>query len=167
MPWLCPGMFQSLATLLHIAITSVNPEALSRFVACRLILLDKCPGVRLFGVSEVPRRIIVKAILKIIGGEVKEAAGSLKLCAGQDGSCEAVVHAMQSIFQTPETEAVHLVDDNNTFNSLHRKAALHNISIICLSLIWTLKNTYRAPARLLITGSGDIFSTEKNTQAIF
>ena len=70
---------------------------MSTFVACRLILLDKCPGVRLIGVSEVPRTIIVKDILKIIGSEVKEAAGSLKLCAGQDGGCE--VHAMQSIFQ--------------------------------------------------------------------
>ena len=95
---------------------------------------------------------------------MKEAAGSLQLCAGQGGSCEAVVHAMQSIFQTPETEAVHLVDDNNTFNSLHRKAALHNIRIICPSLIWTLKNTYRAPVRLLITGSGEISSTKESTR---
>ena len=59
---------------------------------------------------------------------------------------------------------MHLIDDNNTFNSLNRKAALHNISSICLSHIWTLKNTYRAPVRLLITGSGEISSTEESTQ---
>ena len=41
----------------------VNPESISALVACRLIPLDKCPGVRPFGVGEVPRRIIAKAIL--------------------------------------------------------------------------------------------------------
>ena len=42
----------------RIATTYVNPDGLSAFVACRLILLDNCPGVRLIGVGEVPRRII-------------------------------------------------------------------------------------------------------------
>ena len=57
-----------------------------------------------------------------------------------------------------------LVDANNTFNSLYRKAALHNISIIYPSLAHTLVNTYRAPVRLFITGSGEIASTEGTTQ---
>ena len=148
----------------RIATTGVNPEGLSAFVACRLIPLDKCPGVTPIGVGEVSRRIIAKAILKIIGGDVEEAAGPLQLCAGQDGGCEAAVHAMQSIFQVPETEAVLLVDANNAFNSLNRKAALHNISIICPSLARTLINTYRAPVRLFITGSGEISSMEGTTQ---
>ena len=78
----------------RIATTSVNPEGLSAFVASRLIPLNKCPGVRPIGFGEVPRRIIAKAILKIIGSDVEEAAGPLQLCAGQDGGCEAAVHAM-------------------------------------------------------------------------
>jgi len=44
----------------RIGTSSVNPEGLSAFVACRLIPLDKCPGVRPIGVGEVPRRIIAK-----------------------------------------------------------------------------------------------------------
>ena len=59
----------------RIATTSVNPEGLCAFVACRLIPLDKCPGVRPIGVGEDPRRIIAKAILKIIGYDVENAAG--------------------------------------------------------------------------------------------
>ena len=148
----------------RIATTSVNPEGLCAFVACRLIPLDKCPGVRPIGVGVVPRRIIAKAILKIIGYDVENAAGPFQLCAGQDGGCEAAVHAMRSIFQTPETEAVLLVDANNAFNSLNRKAALHNISITCPPLANILINTYRSPVRMYITGDGEISSTEGTTQ---
>ena len=70
--------------------------------ACRLIPLDKCPGVRPIGVGEVPRRIIAKAILRIVGSDVEEAAGSLQLCAGQDGGCEAAVHMPHDVsFRIP------------------------------------------------------------------
>ena len=148
----------------RIATTSVNPVGLSAFVACRLIPLNKCPGVRPIGVGEIPRRIIAKAILKIIGNDVEEAAGPLQLCAGQDGGCEAVVHAMRNIFQASETEAVLLVDATNAFNSINRKAALHNISVVCPSLAQTLINTYQAPVRLFVQGGGEIASTEGTTQ---
>ena len=40
------------------------------------------------------------------------------------------IHTMRSIFQDSETKAVLVVDANNAFNSLNRKGALHNISII-------------------------------------
>ena len=48
----------------RICITIVHPEGLSAFVACRLIPLDKCPGVRPIGVGEVPIRILAKAACK-------------------------------------------------------------------------------------------------------
>ena len=85
----------------RIATTNVNPEGLEAFVACRLIPLDKCPGVRPIGVGEVPRRIIAKAVLRVIGNDVVDAAGPFQLCAAQVGGCEAAVHAMRSEFQSP------------------------------------------------------------------
>ena len=148
----------------RIATTLVNPEGLSAFVACRLIPLDKCPGVRPIGIGEVPRRIAAKAILRIVSPDVEEAAGPLQVCAGQEGGCEAAVHAMRQIFEDSNTEAVLLVDATNAFNSINRKAALHNISIICPPLAQVLVNTYRAPIRLFITGGGEIASTEGTTQ---
>ena len=39
----------------------VDSAGLTAFTACRLIALDKCPGVRPIGVGEVVRRIIGKA----------------------------------------------------------------------------------------------------------
>ena len=142
----------------------VNPESISAFVACRLIPLDKCPGVRPTGVGEVPRRIVTKAILRIVARDVEEAVGPLQVCAGQDGGCEAAVHAMRSIFQETDMEGCLLVDASNAFNSLNRRAALHNVSILCPPLSSILINTYRAPVRMIVVGSGEISSTEGTTQ---
>ena len=44
----------------------VDPSGLTAFVACRLIALDKCPGVRPIGVGETARRVIAKAVLSVI-----------------------------------------------------------------------------------------------------
>ena len=145
----------------------VNPESISAFVACHLIPLDKCPGVRLIGVGEVLRRIIAKAVLRTIGKDIEEAAGPLQVCAGQDGGCEAAVHAMRIIFQDADTESCLLVDASNAFNSLNRRAALHNVSVLCppfSPFSPVLINTYRAPLRIIFAGSGEISSTEGNTQ---
>ena len=148
----------------RIATMKVYPEGLSAFVACRLIPLDNCPGVRPIGVGEVPRRIIAKAILTIIGWDMESVAGPFQLCAGQDGGCEAAEYTMRNIFDVPETEAVLLVDANNAFNPLNRRAALHNISVICPLLANVLANTYQSPVRLFITGDGELSSTEGTTQ---
>ena len=69
--------------------------------------------------EEVPRHIIAKAILRIIGKDVEEAAGPLKVCAGQNGGCEAAVHAMWSVLQDAETEGCLLVDASYVFNSIN------------------------------------------------
>ena len=41
----------------------------------RLIVLDKCPGVRLVGVEETWRRMMAKRVLVVTGAEAKEACG--------------------------------------------------------------------------------------------
>ena len=49
----------------RIATLYINPAALEAFVACRLIPLDKKPGVRPIGIGETVRCIIGKAILGV------------------------------------------------------------------------------------------------------
>ena len=46
----------------RICTTYVDPKGLEAFVACRLIALDKCPGVRPIGIGETLRHIIGRAI---------------------------------------------------------------------------------------------------------
>ena len=108
--------------------TLLAPEILSSFVSCRLIALDKCPGVRPIGVCEVVRRIVSKAALFVIR---KDIAGSRQLCAGQLAGVELAVHAVQSHFLLDDTEGILLVDASNAFNTLNRIVALHNIRHVC------------------------------------
>ena len=103
-------------------------------------------------------------MLQIIGQDVEEAAGPLQVCVGQEGACEAAVHAMRNIFRGPDIEAILLVDATNAFNTIIRQAALHNIQVICPSLAQVLINSYREPVRMIIPGSGEIASTEGTTQ---
>ena len=48
----------------------VDSTGLDAFTACRLVALDKCPGVRPIGIGEVVRRIIGKAVLAAAGPQV-------------------------------------------------------------------------------------------------
>ena len=130
----------------------VDPEGLTAFVACRLMALNKCPGVRPIGIGEVVRRIMGKAVLTTIGDEIQEAVGALQVCAGHQGSSEAAIHAMRETFEDPETEAALLVDASNAFNILNRKVALLNIQKPCPSLAKVLINTYRHDLQLFIGG---------------
>ena len=141
-----------------------DSNGLSAYVACRLIPLNKDPGVRPIGIGEVARRIIAKAILKVVGEDVKLAAGPLQTCAGHQAGCEAAIHAMKEIESMVETEAMLLVDATNAFNTLNRKAALHNIRILCPAISNVLNNTYSKPARLFVVGGEEILSLEGTTQ---
>ena len=83
-----------LATVAHrLCIHAVDSTELMVFAACRLISLDKKPGVRPIGDGDVPRRIIAKAVLHIIGDDIQLAAGALQTCADHDAGSEAAIYA--------------------------------------------------------------------------
>ena len=104
----------------------MDPAGLTAFTACKLIALNKCPGVRLIGIGEVVRRILGKAILTVTSPDVQQVTGALQLCAGQQAGCEAAIHSMRHLFTLPDTEAVLMVDASNAFNRLNRTVALQN-----------------------------------------
>ena len=132
-------------------------------VACRLIALDKCPGERPIGVGETVRRVTGKAIATVLNNDIQEAAGPLQVCAGHLLGCEAAVHAMHQVFQSPNTEGVILVDASNAFNYLNRETALRNILYLSPPLAKILVNTYRDNVQLFIDGD-TLFSQEGTTQ---
>ena len=151
----------------------VDPECLNEFVACRLVPLDKGsdrsgkPGVRPIGIGEVLRRIVGKAVIGVIKDDIQEAAGPLQSCAGLKSGIEASIHAVKKAWENPKTEAVLLVDADNAFNRLNRKAALHNIRQLCPPFHRYLSNTYQKSAKLIVNDSYScdfIYSDEGATQ---
>ena len=106
--------------------TFVDVTVISPLMACRLIALDKNPGVQPIGIGETIHRIIAKAVLCIISKDIQVAAGSVQLCAGQSSGGEAAVHAMREAFNS-DSEGMLLIDATNAFISLYRAVALYNI----------------------------------------
>ena len=68
--------------------------------------LNKNSGVRPIGVGEVLRRIAGKVVMYIAKKDVKDAAGSLQVCAGQEAGSEAAIYAIYDVYQEDEAEVV-------------------------------------------------------------
>ena len=105
-----------------------------------------------------------QAVIRLLRDDIREATGPLQVCAGLDSACEAAVHAIRDLFESPDTEGVLLVDATNAFNTLNRDPALHDISVLCPAVAKFLRNTYQSTIRMIIKGSGEISSTEEVTQ---
>ena len=141
-----------------------NTRDIEAFLSCRLIPLDKNPGVRPIGIGEVLRRIFGKALMQVIKGDVMKSAGSLQVCAGQRAGSEAAVHAMNKLFEEEETDAVLLVDASNAFNSLNCDVFIHNVRVLCPAMSTYLTNCYKRRSRLFVVGGMEIASDEGTTQ---
>ena len=120
--------------------------------------------MRPIGVGEVLRRIMGKCVMKVVRNDVMEAVGNLQVCAGQEAGAEAAIHATSDIFQNKNCQAVLMVDAENAFNVLNRKAMLHNIARLCPSISTLVENTYNKPSRLIIMNRKELISEEGTTQ---
>ena len=87
--------------------------------AFRLISLSKNPGVRPIGVCKIICRVIGKAILSLVGGDIQSVTGAIQLCAGQQGGREAAVHAMHKIYDEGDADSILCLMLQNAFNSLN------------------------------------------------
>ena len=95
---------------------------------------------------------------------VMKAAGSLQVCTGQETGAEAAIHAVHDIFKYYTADAVYLIDAENAFNAINRKAMLHNISVICPIISTYISNCYNTPACLFIIGGTEILLKEATAQ---
>ena len=134
---------------------------LQAYNACRLILLDECPGVRPIGVGEVLRRIIGRTIVCCIQTDLKQPGGNQQLRMGHRCGIEHAIHSLRANFE--ENEAVLLIEATNAFNLLNRKLSIENIKIICPAFFNGVKNSYSSPSPLHVNGT-TIWSDEGTTQ---
>ena len=149
---LCKAIASVIKKLCTEKLRSNNIEAL---LASRL---------RPIGVGEVLRRITSKVVVSVLRKDVIASVGSLQVCTGHDAGCEAAMHAMHSIFDEENTEAVLLIDAGNAFNAVNRKVFLHNVRIVCPEIATYVYNCYATSARLFIFGGSELKSEEGTTQ---
>ena len=71
---------------------------------------------------------------------------------------------MRQIFAADATDGVLLIDADNAFNRINRKAILHNIQYICPIFKYAIINTYRVPSRIFVLGGMEMLSQEGTTQ---
>ena len=142
----------------------VHDHSLEAFLACRLVPLDKQPGLRPIGVGEVLRRVSAKVVMSVVKKDVVTASSKIQMCSGQEAGCEAAIHSMRKMFEGEESEAVILVDAANAFNSINREALIHNLDVLCPIFGQYVRNCYRFPVRLFVIGGSELKSKEGTTQ---
>ena len=59
-------------------------NTLEAFLSCRLIPLDKIPGLQPIGIEEVLRRIVGKGIVFTLRDDIITSVGPLQVCTGQE-----------------------------------------------------------------------------------
>ena len=153
------GLCEALAAFARRLCTEqIDPVVLEAFVCNRSLPLDKSPGLRPIGIGELIRRIVGKAVLRLLKKDISIAAGATQLCAGQEAGAEAIIHAMLEEYSEDTTEGILLVDADNGFNRLNRNMALHNIRFICPAFSTILLNCYRTPTKLYVQGGRVLYS---------
>ena len=96
-------------------------------MACRLVAIDKCPGVRPIGIGELWRRLFAKTVISVCGKEAKQTCGTLQLCAGLEAGVEGGIHSISSLWEQMHGEDEYeflLVDARNAFNEMNRTTML-------------------------------------------
>ena len=51
-------------------------------MACRLVALDKMPGVRPVDIGEMLHQALAKLVMRAAGDQAKTVCGNLQMCAG-------------------------------------------------------------------------------------
>ena len=142
----------------------VDPKTIEGLVACQLIPLDKSPGITPIGAGEVLRRIIGKAILRVLKSDILNVTGYQQLCAGLGSGCEIAVHAVVDLFEEDTTHGFIQIDASNAFNLINQTLLLHNVKILCPEIATYINKCYMKPSTLFITGWKEISSNKGTTQ---
>ena len=74
--------------------SSLPWAAYCTIMTCRLVALDKIPGVCPVGIREMLHRDLAKLVMREAGYQAKTVCGNLQLCAGLEASIEGATHAV-------------------------------------------------------------------------
>ena len=75
--------------------SSPSWSAYFALMACRLVALDKRPGVRPLGIGGALRRSLAKLVMRTAGDQAKTTCGNIQLCAGLEAGIEVATHIIE------------------------------------------------------------------------
>ena len=136
-------------------------------MACQLVALDKCPGVRPIGIGETLRRIAGKTVCMLARCDLEDIYGTSQLCGGVRSGIDGAIHTVCDLFDEHQEEGwgVLLIDASNAFNNINRQAVLWNFHVLWPSCSLFLFNTYRGWAPLIVVDANELlYSRDGVTQ---
>ena len=74
--------------------SSLPWAAYHALMVCRLVVVDKMPGVRPVRIGETLRQALAKIVMRAAGYQAKTVFGNIQLCAGLKAGIEGVTHAV-------------------------------------------------------------------------
>ena len=131
---------------MHLANGIVDCTAIRALMANRLIVLEKCPGVRPIGIGECPCCVLGRVLALMTSWETKSFCGLDQLACGMQSGIEGAVHAMSALYDDHSNNGwgFLLVD---AANSVSRAAALWNAQVLWPSCSHFLFRTYGGYAK--------------------
>ena len=147
----------------RMATSIITPDDFIAYNGCRLVALDKCPGVRPIGIGELWHRITGRIIVDCVRQDLTSLGGNMQLCLGQKYGIEHSIQSLRRSSDDPKNEAILLIDVKKAFNVLNRRTALENVKALCPSLYVALQNSYSHSSHLYIDKS-TILSQDGTTQ---
>ena len=99
----------------------VETHTIEAFLSCRLMPLEKNPGLRPVGIGEVLQRIASKVIVSVLKEDIINCTGTLQVCSGQEAGIEVAIHSNAMMYEDENTAAILLVDASNAFNLFYRQ----------------------------------------------
>ena len=113
-------------------------------------------GVSPYYAGEILRQIAGKVVIEATRNDVIVSVKILQVYVRHDADGEALVHSMRSMHNEEKTKTVLIVEGENAFNAVKRKAFLCNINIICPSIATFVHNCNSKSSRLLFIGGVEI-----------
>ena len=101
-------LHDSIATLIRRLSNTVTPwDDIRALVVCRLVALDKCPGVWPTGVCETLRRTAGKTVCTLTRCDLEDICGTSQLCGGVCSGIESALHTdVMSLMNTRRRDGV-------------------------------------------------------------
>ena len=133
--------------------------------SCRLIALDKQPGVRPIGIGKTLRRLLGKAVADLTGDDLAYAFGSEQLAGGVSCGIEGSIHGLRELFEKKSSNGfgLLLLDAENAFNSINGSFALLNARTLWSRAYTFLYNSYQESSKLVLSNTDVFIRSEEGT----